>query len=115
MNVERTVEFILDQQAKMVGHQQKFQLQLDGLRKIVLSGMKMVVKIAEAQKKTEVRLARLEERQARTDERLALTDERVALTDERLALTDERLARTEKNIERLLNALLRQRGDGRGR
>jgi uncharacterized radical SAM superfamily Fe-S cluster-containing enzyme len=99
MDVERTMEFILAQQAKLAESQFKADQraaraeqrmdradrQVQAIRKLVQTGMKLVIQIAAAQKKT------------------------AAL----VAAHEERLARTEANIERMLAALTRQRHNGR--
>ena len=43
------------------------------------------------------------------------TNERLVATNERLLATEERIERLERRIEQLLRALLRGRGDGKGK
>ena len=127
MDVQKTMNFILEQQAGIVALQAKTDRKIDAIAKLARFGMKMLVKMEEAQgkiqevqKEGDYKLNTLIDAQQRTDEKLKAlieaqkrTDERLARTDERLALTDERLARTDEKFERLLRALLRQRANGR--
>jgi hypothetical protein len=50
MNVERTMEFILEQQARNAVEHAKFERGLESLRKLVLTGMKMMVKLQQEQR-----------------------------------------------------------------
>ena len=80
MDVEKTIEFILDQQAKaeirwqkadermerfdqrmerLEKRQEKFDKSLEGVRKLVVAGMKMINQLAAAQKRTDQRFDRL--------------------------------------------------------
>lgn len=85
MNVQKTVEFILAQQAKIVEQQYKTDRRVDAIAKLLQAGMKMLVQVQKAQ-------AGLAEAQKRTEERLARSDEK---------------------FEKLMAALLRKRTDGR--
>ena len=86
MDVERTMSFILKQQARTAERQDRTDRKLESIVKLVRTGMKMLVRIGEAQQQ-------LFEAQRRTDERLARSDAR---------------------FERLMAALLRKGTDGRG-
>jgi len=80
VDVEKTIEFILDQQAKaeirwqkadermerfdqrmerLEKRQEKFDKSLEGVRKLVVAGMKMINQLAAAQKRTDQRFDRL--------------------------------------------------------
>jgi hypothetical protein len=113
MEVEKAIEFILAEQAKLVGLQHRTERKVDALTKVVGVGMKMLAELREANKKSEARLARLERQDARHEERFARYEERFARYEERFARYEERFARNEQKIERLLNALLRRWGNGR--
>jgi len=99
MNVERTIEFILGQQAKMVAHQQKTDRRVDAIAKLLQTGMKMLVEIQKAQKEAEFKIN-------------ALIDAQTALAEAQKR-TEDRLARSDEKFEKLLAALLRKRADGR--
>lgn len=92
MNIERTVQFILAQQAKIVEQQYKTDRRVDAIAKLLQTGMKMLVRVEQAQ-------TALAEAQRRNEERLARTE--------------ERLARSDEKFEKLMAALLRKRTDGR--
>ena len=64
MDVERTIEFILQAQAKAEIRMDKMDKRIDAITKILQQGMRMLVK-------TDVRLAELAQAQKRTDARLA--------------------------------------------
>ncbi|HYL37623.1 MAG TPA: hypothetical protein VEV17_17035 [Bryobacteraceae bacterium] len=66
MNVEKTIEFILQQQAKTEAWQAKTEGQMAAIRKLIQAGMRMLVKqgerisgLAAAQKETNTELRRL--------------------------------------------------------
>jgi len=66
MDVERTMEFILRMQAKAEARMAKFDKRMEAIRKLVQTGMKMLVKIdqnllalTEAQRKTDRKFDRL--------------------------------------------------------
>jgi peptidoglycan hydrolase CwlO-like protein len=52
MDTERTMQFILDNLASVTAKQEKAETQIQAIRKLVLTGMKMVVEIGKEQKKT---------------------------------------------------------------
>jgi hypothetical protein len=74
MDVERTIEFILQMQAKSEVRMDKFDKRMEAIRKLVQTGMKMLVKIdqnllalTEAQRKTDQSVLALAEAQRKTD------------------------------------------------
>jgi len=90
VDVEKTIEFILDQQAKaeirwqkanermdrLEKHQEKFDKRLEGVRKLVAAGLKMVNQVAASQKAAQAELSEirvdireLAAAQKRTDQR----------------------------------------------
>ncbi|MBI3696336.1 MAG: hypothetical protein HY238_16050 [Acidobacteria bacterium] len=107
MDVEKAIHFLLEQQAQINEQQGRFNEQqarlkeeqaqfergLNGLRKLMLVGMKMLVKNERAQARTDAALSALIEAQMRTEARLDRTDAR---------------------FERLMAALLQKRTNGRG-
>ena len=77
MDVERTIEFILQAQAKAEIRMDKMDKRLDGITKILQQGMRMLVKtdtrlaeLAQAQKRTDARLAELAQAQTATERSL---------------------------------------------
>lgn len=80
------MEFILAQQAKLADRQ------IQAIRKLVQTGIKLVIQIAAAQKKTETL---------------------VAVHEERMARLEVKRSQTEADIKRMLAALIRQRPNGR--
>jgi hypothetical protein len=83
MNVEKTIEFILDQQAKTEALWQRneerwkraevrmdrFDKSLDGLRKLVVTGMKMLNRATAERRAMEVDIRDLVAAQKRTDQK----------------------------------------------
>jgi uncharacterized coiled-coil protein SlyX len=66
-----------------------------------------VQELADAQRRSEERLTRAEERLAGVEERLARAEERLAGVEERLAGVEERLARLEQTVQELAEDLRR--------
>ena len=106
MNIERTVEFLLSQQAKIAEQQYKTDRRVDAIAKLLQTGMKMLVRVEKAQ-------TAFAEAQRRNEERLAKIEERLVRSDERFQKFEERLARSDEKFEKLMAALLRKRTDGR--
>ena len=78
MDVERTIEFILNTQAKAERRMDKTDMRLDGISKLLQQGMRMLVKtdatlaeLAQAQKRTDATLAGLAQAQKHTDTKVA--------------------------------------------
>ena len=83
MDVEKTIEFILDQQAKaeirwqkaeermerMEKRQARFEAGLDGLRKLVVMGMKMLNKATEERRELQTSIGKLVVAQKQTDQK----------------------------------------------
>jgi hypothetical protein len=100
--INRKLEFIIEQQAQFVAdiHSLREAQAADSafmresyhtLTGAVTTIVNVVGQLAEAQQRTDAKLAELVEAQARTDARVAELTEALARTDERLAQTDERL------------------------
>jgi dsDNA-binding SOS-regulon protein len=81
MDVEQTIEFILHSQAKSEARADQFDKRLDAMRKLVETGMKMLVKIeknqldlqkgfAESKNDFDRRFKELVEAQKKTDQKL---------------------------------------------
>jgi hypothetical protein len=96
MDVERTMEFILEQQAKSVVWQQKTDRKMAGIQKLIAMGMKMLVKHDRDQAEFRKEMAALKKEMA-----------------EQVKRSDKRFAQNEAKFERLMAALLRQRTNGR--
>lgn len=67
MNVERTIEFILDSQAKHAARMDVIDKRMDGITKLIQQGMKLLVT---SKKETDRKINALVEAQLRTDEKL---------------------------------------------
>ena len=100
MDVETASHFLLEQQAPINAQQDQTARGLNSLRKLVLVGMKMLVKNQHS-------LDRLAAAQDRTDAALQ------ALIETQMR-TEARLDRSDARFERLMEALLQKRTDGRG-
>jgi septal ring factor EnvC (AmiA/AmiB activator) len=103
MDVERTMEFILEQQAKSAVWQQKTDRKMAGIQKLVVTGMKMLVKHDRDQAEFRKELLALKKEMAEQKREMA----------EQAKRTDKRVAQGEAKFERLIAALLRQRPNGR--
>src|SRR5229473_4715909 len=83
MDVERTLDFVVKTLADVVARQQQAEVraartdrQIEGLRTIVKTGMKMMVKLGQGHKSLQAELKELAAAQKRTDAALARTDQR---------------------------------------
>jgi hypothetical protein len=90
MNIERKMDFIVENLAALTGSQQttdamlsalavrqeKTDRQIRGLQKLVKAGMQMVVKLHKAQTRTDQRMAELAEAQRELAQSQKRTDER---------------------------------------
>jgi hypothetical protein len=59
MDVERTMEFILENLASVTAKQEKAESQIQAMRKLVVTGLKMMVDIQRVQKRTDRNMAEL--------------------------------------------------------
>jgi hypothetical protein len=91
MNVERTIEFILQAQAKSEARMDKFDKRLDATRKLVETGMRMLVKIEKSQDELTVKLT-------------TLTEEVTSLT--------EAQRKSDRKFERFMDSWTKQRTNG---
>jgi len=98
MDVERTMEFILEQQARNAVEHERFERGLKSLRMLVQVGMKMMVKLQEGQKQLQNELR---------DGMREVHEESTATKAEVRALV--------KAQKKLTDALLRQHTNGRPR
>jgi len=105
MDVERTMEFILEQQARNAVEHEGFERGLKSLRVLVQVGMKMMVKLQEGQKQLQEGHKQLQKE---------LRDGMREMQDESTATKAEvrALVRAQK---KLTDALLRQHTNGRPR
>ena len=82
MDVEKTIEFILE-------HQAKTDTQLEAIRKMIRVGMRMIVRIGQAQDRTDQQIAKLTDSQARTDVKMAELADAQKVTEQKFqALLD---------------------------
>jgi peptidoglycan hydrolase CwlO-like protein len=71
MNVERTMEFILENLASVTAKQEKAESQIQSMRKLVVTGLKMMVDIQKGQKRTDRKMAELATEMAELAEEMA--------------------------------------------
>ena len=71
MNVEKAIEHILQIQAAAEGRVDKAERQIDAIRKLLRTGMKLVVDIGQAQKAGDKKMLELAKAQAITEQKLA--------------------------------------------
>jgi len=82
VDVEKTIEFILE-------HQAKTDTQLEAIRKLIRVGMRMIVRIGQAQERTDQQIAKLTDSQARTDVKMAELADAQKVTEQKFqALLD---------------------------
>jgi hypothetical protein len=70
MDVERTMEFILQQQAEFASNMAKLQKNVGGLQKLAKMGASELLKLARAQQRTDTVIRELAERQKSTEAEL---------------------------------------------
>lgn len=101
-DIEKTMRFILEQQAQFTSNFQKLeQSQAGDSARITRleEAFQLLVRLAESH---DERLVTLTEAQIRTNEQMAATDERIAAINERTKETDERLNALIAIVERYL-------------
>lgn len=83
MNVEKTIEFLLEHQARAEVRMDRIDKRLDGITKLMRMGAKAMIAtdkkvnaLLSAQKRTEERINALIDAQQRTDRALAATDKK---------------------------------------
>lgn len=64
MDVERTMRFILENLASVTAKQEKAESQIQAMRKLVVTGMKMMVDTQKVQKRTGEKMAELADEMA---------------------------------------------------
>jgi septal ring factor EnvC (AmiA/AmiB activator) len=113
MNVEKTIEFLLEHQARAEVRMDRFDKRLDGITKLMRMGMKAMMAtdkkvsaLAIAQKRTDEKINTLIDAQQRTDEKINV------LIDAQQR-TDHALAATNKKFDRLIEALSKKGTNGR--
>jgi len=113
MNVEKTIEFLLEHQARAEVRMDRIDKRLDGITKLMRMGAKAMLA-------TDKRLNALAATQKRTDQAIvALTDSQkrteqaMAATDERLKTLIESQQRTDKKFDRFMEAFLKKGANGR--
>ena len=82
--LQKKMEFIIEQQAQFVVDIQKLQASHGKLADAVIGVVGMMGKLAESQAQLTGQMRELAQAQQRTDEKLAETNERLAETNERL-------------------------------
>jgi hypothetical protein len=91
MDVERTIEFILQTQAKAEARMDKFDTRLEATRKLVQTGMKMLVKINQQQ--------------------LVVSGQLAALAGEVRVLTEAQ-RKTDRKFDRMIDSWTKRRSNG---
>src|SRR5262245_42530664 len=99
MNVEKTIEFILNSQARAEARMDKTDKRIDAIGKLVQQGMRILVRIESAQKRNEARVAEL----AQAQKELAQAQKKMD-ADLRKSLAE--LAEAQKETQRSLKAFL---------
>lgn len=106
MNVERAIEHILEIQARAEARMERAEARMDrtdrqiaGIQKLMRTGIRLIVQIENAQKRTEARLEELTASQKRTDARL-----------EELAAAQ---LRSDKKFDKLVELLTKHPPNGR--
>ena len=112
MDVERTIEFILEQQARNAVEHERFERGLKSLRMLVQVGMKMMVKLQEGQKQLQEGQKQLQKELR--DGMREMHEESTATKAEVRALVRAQ-QRTDGKLDRLIDAMLRQQTNGRPR
>ena len=105
MDVERTMQFILEQQAKteallatIGANQARGDKQILAMRKVIWAGIKLVSDIGQ--------------RQAATDERMKQTDELIKQNAEQIKQMAEERRETDAKFKQLMDLLLKQNKNG---
>jgi hypothetical protein len=119
MDVERTIEFILQMQAKSEARMDKFDKRMEATLKLVQTGMKMLVRIdqkvlalTEAQHKTDQKLLALTEAQRRTDQSIVALTEAQRRTDQSILALTEAQRKTDRKFDRLIDSWTKRRTNG---
>ena len=116
MNVEKAIEHILQIQAAAEGRVDKAERQIDAIRKLLRTGMKLVVDIGEAQKAGDFKINALIDSGQRTDHRLAkLAEERAASErnfDQSMKELRAAQAATERKLASFIDALKKNKTNG---
>jgi hypothetical protein len=123
MNIERTMEFILNAQAKAEARMDKADKRIDGITKLLQQGMRILVKtadsIAESQKRNDARFAALTqsvaglvEGQKGLNRVVVELKESQKRTDVKMAELAEAQKETQKSLKAFLNSF-RHRRNGR--
>ena len=95
MNVERTMEFILEQQAATASWQAKTDRRLDAIGKLLKTGMRMLVQTDEKLKEVAV-----------SHRQLAATVHQLGETVQQLGETVQQLAIAQKGTDRTLSRVI---------
>ena len=119
MDTERTLQFILDNMAALTVSQQKSEIrlawierQMTGLQTIVKTGMRMMVKLQQGQRKLQQSQHKLEQSQHKLEQSQYKLEQSQLKLEESQARTDQALAelaaqhkRTDQKFERWLDSM----------
>jgi uncharacterized protein (DUF3084 family) len=70
MNQERTMQFILENLAAVTASQQQAEVQIKGIRKLMLTGMKLIVRLEKGHRELQAEIKDLATQQKRTDQKI---------------------------------------------
>ena len=104
MKLRVAVEDLMRAHKELADAQRRSEERLAGVEERLTRLEKTVAQLAEAQRKTEERLNQLAEAQARSEERLTRLEKTVAQLAEAQAKSEERLARLEETVAQLAEA-----------
>jgi hypothetical protein len=100
MNIERRMEFIVENLAALTVSQQKTERQMRGLQTLVKTGMRIVIKMQQGQRELKIQ-------QKEVSSKIDMLIESQMRTDERIAELTAAQKRTDERFDRWLNSLNR--------
>ena len=112
MNVERTIEFLLDHAAKGEARFDRLEANQAKLQNLLRHAIRWSLR-RERSNRAEIRA--LAEAQRRTDHKVGALTEMQLRTDRKIEALVEGQLRTDRKFNRLIDALLKAGGDGHGR
>ena len=112
MNVERTIEFILNAQAKAEIRMDKMDKRIDVIAKLLQQGMRILVRVETAQERGEAATAELRKSQKRTDAAIAELKESQKRTDIKMAELAQAQKETQRSLKAFLDSMRHRRNGG---
>src|ERR1017187_7142502 len=105
MDIERTMEFIVENLAAVTVRQQETERSIRGLRTIVKAGMGILVKLEQNQLKFEQNQFKFEQNQQNLDTKIAALADAQIRTEESLKELAAAQKRTDQKFERWLDSM----------